>query len=91
MNWFKDRDICKKKSVPEETINEINARTLNYVKHCKNMRPSRNVELTKQYLKQNPKVAWYYNTKKRELSNTYLKQHLKNISLFRAPCRAPEY
>ena len=48
---------CKRKSVPEETINEINCKTLYYIKHCKKMKSSRNINLTKKYLKQNKLLA----------------------------------
>ena len=48
---------CKKKSTPEEIINEINFKTMNYIKHCKQMKPSRNIYLTKRYLKDNNLLA----------------------------------
>ena len=48
---------CKKKSIPEETINDINFKTLNYIKHCKQMKESRNIAMTKKYLKDNKLLA----------------------------------
>ena len=42
---------CQNKCVPEETINEINSKTLNYIKHCKQMKPTRNVVMTRKFLK----------------------------------------
>ena len=48
---------CKKIDTPEETITDINVKTLNYIKKCKKMKSSRNILLTKKYLKEKDLLA----------------------------------
>jgi len=48
---------CKVNKVAMETINDINVKTLNYVKLCKKQKQSRNVTMTKRYLKENNLLA----------------------------------
>ena len=48
---------CKKNGISEETVSDINIKTLNYIKRCKKMKSSRNIQLTKRYLKENDLVA----------------------------------
>ena len=50
-------NFCKTQNIPNETITDINVKTLNYIKKCKNMKPSRNITMTKKYLKDNDLVA----------------------------------
>ena len=61
LNKFEAKDIlmeldcflefCNKKGIQNDTITEINIKTLNYIKKCKKIKESRNVILTKKYLK----------------------------------------
>ena len=39
-------------SIDDETITDINVKTLNYVKKCKKMKNAKNIMLTNKYLKQ---------------------------------------
>ena len=48
---------CKNNCVDDEVITDINVKTLNYVKKCKQLRNSRNVMLTNKYLKENDLLA----------------------------------
>ena len=48
---------CKEKKLDDETITYINIKTLNYIKKCKKQKTSRNIILTKQYLKENNLLA----------------------------------
>ena len=48
---------CKNNCVDDEVITDINVKTLNYVKKCKQLRNSRNVMLTNKYLKENGLLA----------------------------------
>ena len=67
LNKFEPKDIlveldsflsdCKKKYVAEETLTDINVKTLNYIKKCKQLKSSRNIMLTKRYLKENNLLA----------------------------------
>ena len=50
-------NFCKSKVVSEETITDINVKTLNYIKSCKKMKTSRNILLTQKYLKENNLLA----------------------------------
>ena len=50
-------DHCSELYVPEETITDINVKTLNYIKKCKKSNSSRNVTMTKKYLKENELLA----------------------------------
>ena len=49
--------FCKTNNVANETITDINVKTLNYIKQCKKLKSSRNVMLTKKYLKDHNLVA----------------------------------
>ena len=48
---------CKTKNVSDEMITDINVKTLTYIKKCKQMKSSRNIQLTKKYLKDNDLLA----------------------------------
>ena len=48
---------CKRNNVPKDTITDINIKTLNYIKKCKKMKASRNIQMTKKYLKDNDLLA----------------------------------
>ena len=48
---------CKTKNIADEIITEINVKTLTYIKQCKKMKISKNIQLTKKYLKQNDLLA----------------------------------
>ena len=48
---------CRANQIQEETITDINVKTLNYIKKCKKLKPSRNIECTKRYLKENNLLA----------------------------------
>ena len=48
---------CKKNNVCDETITDINVKTLTYIKKCKKMKTSKNITLTKKYLKDNDLLA----------------------------------
>ena len=48
---------CKVNKVAMETINDINVKTLNYVKLCKKQKQSRNLTMTKRFLKENNLIA----------------------------------
>ena len=50
-------NFCKKNEVNEDIISDINVKTLAYIKNCRKQKPSRNIHLTKQYLKQNGLIA----------------------------------
>ena len=43
---------CKTNKVSDETITDINVKTLAYIKRCKRMKSSRNIQMTKKYLKE---------------------------------------
>ena len=44
-------EYCKDHYIPDETITDINIKTLNYIKKCKKLKESRNVVMTQKYLK----------------------------------------
>ena len=48
---------CKKENIPDETITDINVKTLNYVKKCKKLKSSKNIQRTKKYLKDHDLLA----------------------------------
>lgn len=48
---------CKRNGISEETVSDINIKTLNYIKRCKKLKSSRNILLTKRYLNENDLVA----------------------------------
>ena len=49
--------FCAEKEVSGDIVTDINVKTLNYIKKCKKMKESRNVMLTKKYLKENELLA----------------------------------
>ena len=67
LDHFEPRDVlaevdgllnhCKSNNVAEETITDINIKTLAYIKRCKKMKSSRNIQMTKRYLKENDLLA----------------------------------
>ena len=48
---------CKTNKVADETITDINVKTLAYIKRCKQMKPSKNIQMTKRYLKDHDLLA----------------------------------
>ena len=48
---------CKANGVSDETITDINVKTLTYIKKCKQLKPSRNLIMTKKYLTEKKLVA----------------------------------
>ena len=48
---------CKSNEMKNDIITDINIKTLNYIKKCKKMKSSRNIIMTKKYLKQNNLLA----------------------------------
>ena len=64
---FDDKDIlveldgllnfCKEKGINDDIVTDINIRTLTCIKKCKKQKCSRNVQLTRRYLKDNDLVA----------------------------------
>ena len=46
-------EFCKNKNIDEETLTNINIKTLTYIKNCKKQKTPRNLMLTRQYLKEN--------------------------------------
>ena len=50
-------EFCTKKGIQNDTITEINIKTLNYIKKCKKIKESRKVILTKKYLKEKSLLA----------------------------------
>ena len=50
-------DYCEEKYIPEDVVTDINVKTLSYIKKCKKMKNSRNINKTKEYLKNNELLA----------------------------------
>ena len=50
-------NYCKNNDVSDEVITDINVKTLTYIKKCKKMKCSRNINLTKKFLKENDLLA----------------------------------
>ena len=50
-------DHCRVSKVPEEIITDINVKTLAYIKRCKKMKSSRNIQMTSKYLKEHGLLA----------------------------------
>ena len=50
-------DHCRVSKVSEETITDINVKTLAYIKRCKKMKSSRNIQMTSKYLKEHGLLA----------------------------------
>ena len=48
---------CRDNNVNDELITDINVKTLTYIKNCKKQRSSRNIQMTKKYLKDNELLA----------------------------------
>ena len=48
---------CKRNQVNNEIITDINVKTLNYIKKCKKQKSTRNITMTKKYLKDNNLLA----------------------------------
>lgn len=48
---------CRDNDVKDELITDINVKTLTYIKNCKKQRSSRNIQVTKKYLKDNKLLA----------------------------------
>ena len=48
---------CKDNTIDEEIITDINIKTINYIKKCKKQTSSRNIQMTKRYLKQKDLLA----------------------------------
>ena len=48
---------CKENDISDDIITDINVKTLTYIKKCKKLKGSRNVLLTKKYLKENNVLA----------------------------------
>ena len=68
LNKFEPNDIiaqldlfinhCDKKAwLPEDKIVDINVKTLDYIRRCKRMKSSKNITMTKKYLKDNNLLA----------------------------------
>ena len=67
LDTFKPNDIlaeldgllyyCKTNDVDRGIVSDINIKTLQYVKKCKKQKPSRNITMTKKYLKDNDLLA----------------------------------
>ncbi|XP_057300985.1 uncharacterized protein LOC130635620 [Hydractinia symbiolongicarpus] len=49
--------FCKDKKINDELITDINVKTLAYVKKCNKQKPSKNIQMTKKYLKLNNLIA----------------------------------
>ena len=49
--------VCKASKVSNEIITDINVKTLTYIKKCKKLKSSRNITMTKRYLKENKLLA----------------------------------
>lgn len=50
-------NYCKSKNVDDQIISDINIRTLQYVRKCNKQKPSRNIHMTKRYLKEHDLLA----------------------------------
>ena len=48
---------CKKNKVSDEIITDINVKTLTYIKKCKKLKMSRNIQMTRKYLKDHDLLA----------------------------------
>ena len=48
---------CESNGVPDETITDINVKTLTYIKKCRKMKTSRNIQMTRKYLKEHDLLA----------------------------------
>jgi len=50
-------NFCNEREVPDNLITDINVKTLSYIKKCKKQNTSRNIMLTKKYLKEHNLLA----------------------------------
>ena len=50
-------DYCEEKFICAETISDINIKTLQYIKNCKRIKCTRNINMTRKYLKENNLLA----------------------------------
>ena len=50
-------DHCKISKISDEMITDINVKTLTYIKRCKQMKSSRNIQMTSKYLKDHDLLA----------------------------------
>ena len=50
-------NYCEKHFIPDNTVTEINIKTLNYIKQCKKQKIPKHVKLTKEFLRKNELVA----------------------------------
>ena len=48
---------CKVNNVDDEIVTDINMKTINYIKKCKKQKSSRNIQMTKRYLKEKDLLA----------------------------------
>ena len=48
---------CKQNNVSQQLMTEINVKTLQYIKKCKKLKPSRNIAMTAKYLKEHDLLA----------------------------------
>ena len=53
--------FCREKELNEDLITDINVKTLAYIRNCKKQKSSRNIQMTKRYLKENDLVAIPFN------------------------------
>jgi len=60
---------CKNNCVDEETMTDINVKTLNYVKKCNKMKNSRNIFFTNKYLKETNLLVIPFRQRSRNLYN----------------------
>jgi len=49
--------FCRDKNCEEEVITDINVKVLAYIKRCNKQKSSRNIQMTKRYLKENQLIA----------------------------------
>ena len=50
-------DHCRISKISDEMITDINVKTLTYIKRCKQMKSSRNIQMTRKYLKDHDLLA----------------------------------
>ena len=48
---------CTENNISDQTITNINVKTLNYIKKCKKLKSSRHIQKTKTFLKENKFLA----------------------------------
>ena len=67
MSKFNENDVlveldrflnyCDKNFIPDNTVTEINIKTLNYIKQCKKQKVPKHIKMTKDFLKKNKLLA----------------------------------